>query len=352
MELYTLGVKAPVPDAPGGADNNYDQADIVQIARAFTGWTYDDRGQALFELDSAMGTKNSRHDYMVSFPSRGPKVIFKNRGGFGNPAGQSFTTGGEGAGEIDEVIDIIFAHRYGPSGSQRYTVADYIATKLITYFAHPSPSSTYVHDVVDGSGFASNWDLSLLLYEIFVHDDFFLSMGPPSAAAKKSVKWPIDFLVGTLRVLEMKMKGRYQEVQGGDYSNARDALTNMGQILLQPPSVFGWDWETSWISSSTMLARYGFARDITSARGSGSTSLRVSKFFDLDEQDPGTIVDTATTLLGVYDQLEPTERTALITYLTDNGASPTIDLQDSETRNRKLNGLVATILQSPTYQLH
>jgi uncharacterized protein (DUF1800 family) len=43
----------------------------------------------------------------------------------------------------------------------------------------------------------------------------------------------------------------------------------MGQLLLDPPSVFGWDWETAWISSATLLARYGFARDLISARGRG-----------------------------------------------------------------------------------
>ena len=47
----------------------------------------------------------------------------------------------------------------------------------------------------------------------------------------------------------------------------------MGQLLFEPPSVFGWDWETAWLSSATLLARYGFARDLTSARGGGSERL-------------------------------------------------------------------------------
>ena len=38
QELFTLGVK----DYDGNP--NYDQADIVQIARAFTGWDYTDAG--------------------------------------------------------------------------------------------------------------------------------------------------------------------------------------------------------------------------------------------------------------------------------------------------------------------
>ncbi len=60
----------------------------------------------------------------------------------------------------------------------------------------------------------------------------------------------------------------------------------MGQLLLFPPSVFGWDWETSWISSSSLLARYNFARDVTSAREGGKTSFRPEKLMDL-EPHPG-----------------------------------------------------------------
>lgn len=349
QELFTLGVKAPVPDG-SGEDRNYEQEDIVQIARAFTGWDYDSKGNATLD--------ENRHDQGDAAegwsPPRGPKVIFKNRGGFGTPAGQSFDAGTDYAAEIDNVIDIIFQHRYGPSGNLRPTTADYIANKLITYFAHPNPNPAYVHAVVDGSGFAVNFELAPLLREILVHDDFFLSAAPPSAGGKKSVRWPVDFVIGTLRLLNMKMKGRFQEVQGGNYQAIRDQLTNMGQILFEPPSVFGWDWETSWISSSTLLARYSFARDVSSARGGGATAFRPDRLgLDLNETDPTAIVAAVTSLLGVDDQFTGAEIDALIMYLTDGvGASATVDLTDYDTRNRKLNGLVATVMQSPAYQLH
>src|SRR5262249_18824764 len=146
-------------------------------------------------------------------PPRGPKVIYKNRGGFNDPNGQSFDQGTNYDQEIDKVIDIIFTHTYGPDG--RGTVADYIGQKLITYFAHPNPARSFVQDVVDSSGFATAFELTPLLKAIFVHDDFYLSAAPPAAGTKKSVKWPIDYVVGTLRTLQMKLKGKSQVVQGG-----------------------------------------------------------------------------------------------------------------------------------------
>ena len=277
---------------PSGQDN-YDQADIVQIARAFTGWDYDRDVAVLDEDDHDQG--DTIEDWQ---PPRGDKVIFTTRGAFGS-GGASFDTGSDYAAEIDRVIDIIFQHRYGAPGSERSTVADYIAQRLITYFAHPDPAPSFVHDVVDESGFASSWDLAALLKAIFVHDDFYLSAAAPAAGVKKSVKWPIDYVVGTLRTLGMKLKSGEQYVNGGSGQNIRGQLTNMGQVLFEPPSVFGWEWETAWLSSSTLLARYAFARDVTGAREEGRTAFRPERLFELDLTDPGEIVDAVTTLLGV-----------------------------------------------------
>ena len=48
----------------------------------------------------------------------------------------------------------------------------------------------------------------------------------------------------------------------------------------------------------------------------------------------------------------PPSTTSCVDYLTDNGASPTLDLNDDDIRNTKLHGLFALVLQSPAYQLH
>ena len=68
--------------------------------------------------------------------------------------------------------------------------------------------------------------------------------------------------------------------------------------------------------------------------------------------NPGQIVDAVTTALGITDQISAGERTALMNYLTDDGANPTLDLTDYDTRNTKLHGLFALVMQSPAYQLH
>jgi hypothetical protein len=197
-----------------------------------------------------------------------------------------------------------------------------------------------------------------------VHDAFYeTSEVPLGPASKRSIKAPVDYVVSTLRILGMRFKGRDVYIDGGGYSNAFNMLENMGQHLLNPPSVFGWDWETAWISSSTLLARYGFARDVTSARGRGTSAFRPERLrvpvslglpttYLLDLTSPTQIVDTVTEILGVKDDLTSAERDILIDYLTDNGAVGSLDLQDYDVRNEKLHGLFALVLQSPAYNLH
>jgi uncharacterized protein (DUF1800 family) len=341
QELFTLGVKDP------NGNPNYTQQDIVQIARAFTGWDYEyNSGNAVFH--------DYDHDYASEFENeRGPKVIYQSTGGFGS-GGRDFTSGGEGAAEIDTVIDIIFdhTHRDTPMGPAKKTVARRTARRLLEYFAHPNPDQTVVDAVVTASAFESTWSIAALVRAIFSHDAFYASGAPApfGAATKKSVKWPADYVVGTLRLIGMKLKSRYQYVDGGSYSTIRDQLTNMGQTLLEPPSVFGWDWETAWVSSATLLARYGFARDVTSARGAGASAFRPDKLMDLSLTDPGDIVDAVTDALGVTDQVTGGERSTFVDYL--GGPSAILHLDDYDTRNIKLHGLFALVMQSPAYQLH
>jgi uncharacterized protein (DUF1800 family) len=337
QELFTLGVK----DSNGNP--NYTQEDIVQIARAFSGWDYDRKGVAQFDSDP--------HDFTADFPSRGPKVIYTTTGGFGG-GGRDYTQpGGEGAAEIDQVIDIIFEHKDSDGAN---TVARYIVKKLFTYLGNAVPTTAVVDTLIADSQFDTAFDISALVRAIIINDAFYdtAAAAPFTAATQKSVKWPTDYVVTTLRLLGMKLKGTDQKINFSNDTMAQTYLENMGQVLLAPPSVFGWDWEASWLSSSTLLARYQFATDVIAARGKGVTAFRPEKLIDLTLTDPGAIVDTVTTLLGVDDQFTATERSALITYLTDGNPSASVNLGDDNFRNLKLNGLFGLVLQSPAYQLH
>ena len=337
LELFTLGVE----DETGAP--NYAQEDIVQIARAFTGWRLDDKGHPTFREGS--------HDFTADFPERGPKVVFTTHGGFG-AGGINLATFGEGAIEIDYVIDVLLAHRDSQGQS---TVGRRITRRLFEYFASADPPTTLVDELLAASGFASSWDIGALVKTILVHDAFYASAAPPpyDAGTKRSVKWPIDYVVSTLRLLQMKpRRHKYSGLVLEESDSLRSHLDDMGQRLFDPPSVFGWDWEGAWISSATLLARFRFARDLTTARVKGKQGFHPEKLISTDLTAPDTIFDAVTNVLGIRDQLSTGDRVLLLTYLTADGALPAIDLNNEDLRNMKLNGLFALLLQSPAYQLH
>lgn len=334
QELFTLGTK----NLRGGeGDENYTQADIVQIARAFTGWSYS-RTKPVF--------RDWAHDYDSEFGTeRGPKVVYRSTGGFG-PGGASFSQAGEGATEIDQVVDVIFRHR---DWEGENTVARRLAKRLFEFFvggrfaqvATPSVELDAIDEVILRSGFTTRWNVGALVREILVHDRFFDSL---SDRGRKSVRWPVDVAVGTMRVLAMKPKGKYKYVPGGQYGGLLDHLRNMGQTVLEPPSVFGWDWESSWISSATLLARHAFVRDVAARWAEGFAPLAL---VSPASGDPAVVVDAVTEYLGVKDDLSPAEIAAFRGFL----GGP-VDLSSDEQVRRKIHGLFVLVMQSPAYQLH
>lgn len=335
LELFTLGVD----DLLG--QPNYVQEDVVQIARAFTGWRLDDRDMPFL--------RTNQHDFMAEFPGRGPKAIFEQTGGFG-AGGANFAANGEGEAEIGTVTDIVFAHE---DSQGKNTVARRTTHRLLEYLSHDAPSLAAVDAVVAASGFDTSFDIAALVRAILVHDVFWETAAPApwGPATPKSVKWPVDYVASTMRLLRMKLTGRPTGVQGGAFLSITDQMERMGQTVLDPPSVFGWDWELGWVSSSTLLARYNFARDLVAARFGGGR-FKPEKLMDLTLTDPVAIVDAVLEVLGIPDQVEAAEHAAWVDYLTDGGLSPTLDLFDDAVRSTKLHGLFALVMQSPAFQLH
>ncbi len=345
QELFTLGVN----DLRGNP--NYTQADVATIARAFTGWTFDyGNNQVFFDDDD--------HDTTAEFPERGPKAIYGSTvsytpnhklGGFTGP--QPFGTP-EGSTEIDQVTDIIFRHS---DSDGAVTVARRTTKRLLEFFCHggwASPTDAQIQiidDLIATSSFDVDWSIAALLRAIFTHDAFYETQAAPFASPTppKSVKWPVDFVVSTLRITGIKGRGSDLVIEGGDYASLRDHLENMGQLLLDPPSVFGWDWEQSWISSATLLARYRFARDLMMDR----RRFKPFKIMDVTLTAAPAIVDAVLAVLGVDDQTSSAERDVLIDYL--GGPSATLDLiNDFDAFAEKLCGLFALVIQSPVYQTH
>ena len=338
MELFAIGTH----DENG--NENYVQADVAQAARGFTGWR-------LRNDDSESYLSNRRHDFMADYPERGPKVLFDNAHGF--PAGGvSFTQNGEGENEIGEIIDILLQHT---DSDGRKTAARYVTRRLTEFYCYAGVDIAAIDEIIDDSGFDLTWDIPSLMRSLMCNDVFYATAAsaPFSVDTKKSVKHPVDFIVGAMNVLAMKPKGKELEIARGDSDGRTRPIEEhseaMGQILLDPPSVFGWDWEEGWISGQNLLGRNRFCRDLTSKRYGGK--FRPERLVDMGETDPGAIVDQVTNILGIQNQFTATERDELINYLTDGGINPVIDLNDEDVLHVKLCGLFYLTMSSSQYQV-
>jgi uncharacterized protein (DUF1800 family) len=230
LELHTLGV-----------DGGYTQADIVSVARAFTGWTI-------------RGPQNPGFRFAAPMHDRGEKVVL----------GHTLRAGG-GIEDGERVLDIVSTH---PS------TARHIAFKLAQRFVSDAPPQALVERAAARFR-ATEGDLREVVRTIVTSPEFFAQ-----EAYRTKVKTPFEFVVSALRATGA-------DVNSG-LAVAR-ALADMGMplYLCQPPT--GYD-ETAeaWVSSGSLVSRINFALDLSNnrlrgvrlpaARGTGAIDIGAAEF--------------------------------------------------------------------------
>jgi uncharacterized protein (DUF1800 family) len=200
MELHTLGV-----------DGGYTQQDIVNVARAFTGWTIRPRQGSGFLFVAQM------HD-------NGEKTVL----------GHVIKAGGVNDGM--QVLDILAAH---PS------TAHFIASKLATRFVSDNPPAALV-DRAAARFTATRGDLREVVRTIITSPEFF---APEAYRAK--VKTPLEFVASAVRTTGAEVRNALPL--------ARE-LREQGMPLYfcQPPTGYD-DTATTWVSSGALVSRMNFA---------------------------------------------------------------------------------------------
>ncbi len=184
-------------------EGNYTEEDIKETARAFTGWI-NRPGGARFML--------RRHD-------RGEKSILGRKGRYG----------------VDDALDVIL---------QRPAAPLWVSKRILRYFVGS--------EIPDGmvSRYArllrkNDWEL-LPFFEALFSDAQFYS---PLVVGNR-ISSPIEFLVGIGRRLGENPPG-WLIVTFSD---------QLGQSLMDPPNVKGWEGVDAWITTSSFMQRGNFAR--------------------------------------------------------------------------------------------
>jgi uncharacterized protein (DUF1800 family) len=268
---------------------NYSEDDVKDAARAFTGWTVDREGQ--FAVVARL------HD-------TDHKTVL---GRSGNLDG-------------DDVIDAILAQP---------PAAPFLAGKLFRFFAYDDPAPAVVERL--GSVFRdSGYDLRALVGAILRAPEF-----RSERAYHARIKSPVEFALGAVKALDRETLPR----------DLPAALRRMGQDLLNPPSVKGWDGGPAWINAMTVLERANYANRLATARN-GATYLDPAALAR-EQRTPEALVDYLAERFLDGD-LPASSRAALLDYARDGG-----DLAaDASAADRKIRGLAHLVMASPLYQLN
>jgi uncharacterized protein (DUF1800 family) len=212
MELHTLGV-----------DGGYTQQDVINVARAFTGWTIDQPRQGGgFRFDERF------HD------SR-EKIVL----------GHKIKSGG-GQSDGEQVLDILAKH---PS------TARFIATKLVRRFVSDSPQPALVARAA--SRFRdTDGNIREVLHTILTSPEFFAA-----DAYRAKVKTPFEFVVSAIRATGTEVTDAMPLVQGV-------RQLGMPLYMCQPPTGYA-DRADAWVNTGALLNRMNFALQLVGGRMRG-----------------------------------------------------------------------------------
>ena len=309
MELHTLGV-----------DGGYTQKDIVEVARAFTGWTIaDPRGYRRSAADMIKGNEGRRLQRLqraagVPDDIDSGEFYFNERNHDKNVKtvlGQKVDTGGVKDGL--KVIDILVKH---PS------TAKFIARKLAVKFVSDNPSDGLVKRVAEAFSH-SGGDIRTTLRALFGDKEFF---APENYRAK--IKTPFELAVSSIRALGA-------DTNGGPPMLAM--LNKLGEVPYGYQAPTGYpDTAEDWVNTGALLARLNFAIAISSNRIRG-TRVDLKSFAGGDK---AKILDTA--IARILDgDISPATRSTLIKQI--NQPLPEVkvepaDAAQAETPNMRGRG--------------
>ncbi|MEM8993204.1 MAG: DUF1800 domain-containing protein [Acidobacteriota bacterium] len=248
MELHTLGV-----------DGGYSQEDVVEVARAFTGWTVypasgggggmardlrriSDRPEAGFVVEDAFVFRADVHD-------AGVKTVLGQR-----------LAAGRGIEDGLDVLDLLAAHR---------STARHLAGKLAARFIGDAPPAGVVDRLAETFE-SSGGDLLQIMVTLVESPEFW---SPEARGAK--IKSPFELAVSALRSVDADLY---------DPAPLAGWIEKMGQPLYAYQAPTGYpDRAEAWVNTGALLHRMNFGLELAAGRIPG---LRFDLLALLGQQEP------------------------------------------------------------------
>jgi hypothetical protein len=270
---------------------HYTERDVQELARAFTGYQVLDETVAF---------------YPAAFDD-----------------GEKTVLGKTGKLDAESAVDLLLSQAAAPK---------FIAWKLLREFVHPVPEQGQV-DHYAARLVHYGWEIKPVLREILTSRLFFSDW-----ARGSKIKSPCELVVGSMLALECRK----------DASFAQQSMVRMGQALLAPPSVKGWDGEEIWINANTLLQRYNFGLDLLNRQ---DAERMVALYERRELRTPERIVDHLVGVLldGVIGKYA---RARLVDYMgQDEGGKYKAFKLNGEMYANRVRGAAHLMMCTPQYQV-
>ena len=197
-ELFTLGV-----------DNGYTQDDIVETAKALTGWNDTDLADFCNEIN-----------FLPAFWDPGQKTIFGRTGNWG----------------YDDVVDILFEER-------PVEISEHICGKLYRHFVNPK-EDLFIIEALAKTFRDNNFELRPVLKQMFSSEHFF-DKAHIGTVIPGHIEYFFTFVneMGFANNSELNFAIGYS---AGDFN----------QAIMNPTDVAGWPGNRDWINSASLPYRW------------------------------------------------------------------------------------------------
>jgi hypothetical protein len=240
MELFTLGV-----------DNGYTQQDIVNVARAISGWNGIDQTNLCGDVT-----------FIQPFWDPGQKTIFGKTGAWG----------------YDDVINLLFAER-------PVQISEYICRKLYVNFVNPDVSLDTVK-VLGKVMRDNNFEIAPVMKAMLSSEHFF-----DDASIGTIIPGHIEYFLTFLREVGYREEPELTTLVG--YS-----ASEYNQQVFNPTDVAGWPGNRSWITTGSFPYRAEAILNIMgyyyTKNGNKLEELRlIAKGLNVDNESNPEIVCTA-----------------------------------------------------------
>ncbi len=242
QELFTVGK---------GPGSHYTEEDVRTAARVLTGWV--DNFTSIDSTNVSSGFLPEQHDTGdKKFSAFYNNTIIKGR------------TGADGAKELDDLVNMIFATT---------ETARALCRKLYRYFVYYNIDDTVEKNVITPLAHmlvAKNFEVKGVVRTLLSSEHFFdeKNMGC-------IIKSPAELVAGMIRQFNVQIPGDSDYVkQYKSWIELANLMENMDMNIGDPPSVAGWaayyqkpQFHEFWINSDTLSTRNGVTETFLSKEG-------------------------------------------------------------------------------------